>query len=287
MTIPHEVLNCPNFGYPRGTEGRNGYSVEGVCLHITGSDNWEESTKDYLMRYGTNASYNYVIRENGHVIQLVHPDNAAYSHGGVTEPTWPLLKEGVNPNLYTASIARTGSGRTWTWPQWRATWKLLLELSDTYGFPLKEPYVFGHFHITTNRWYCPGVDFWESISNKLGVLTLGISERPVKHKVFAGSFTNLDYANDREHDIAKLSPVIEPKIVEVMIKGKQYYRVFVDEFYEELQAEKALEWLNNNGYNGFITEKVETEEAEKEPTRDFIDVVIEFLEKLIKWLKKQ
>lgn len=299
--IPDEVLDCPNFGYPRSTLGRNGHSVIGVGLHVTGSDNWEESTKDYLMRYGTNASYNYVIRASGWIIQLVPPENAAYSHGGIRDATWPLLKSGVNPNLYTASIARTGSGRRYTYPQWISTWDLIYHLADLCGFPVKEPNIFGHFMITTRRWYCPGVEFWDSIERKLG--KLNEQEKPEDtrlYRVFGGSFKNLEYAKRREHDISKLSPVLEPEIVYNKFLDRYFYRVLVAEHVKVDQAQKAVEWLEEHGYQGFITggkevdlpfpgEEEDEEEEEKDDKNEIVrllQILKEVVQRLLDFFRK-
>ena len=250
-----EKLDCPNFGYPRGTPGRNGYPVEGVCLHITGSDDWER-TKNYLMKYGTNASYNYVVMADGKIIQLVPPENTAYSHGGVTEPTWPLLREGVNPNLYTASVARTGSGRRWTYPQMVSTWKLIKYLSDRFGFPVAEPYIFGHFMLTTGRWYCPGVEFWREIEKQLAYINDNpIEERELSYRVMVGSYKNLDYAKSQEYKIAQLSPVFEPEIVYNEYKGNHYYRVVGAEHYYLPRANEAKAWFKEQGFGVFIVAK--------------------------------
>ncbi len=301
---PDQILDCPNFGYPtRGTPGRKkpdgktSYDVEGVCLHITGSDDWER-TKNYLMRHGTNASYNYVIMADGKTIQLVNPDNAAYSHGGTTDPTWPLLKPNTNPNRYTCSIARTGSGRRWTYPQMAKTWIVIKYLAERYNFPVQWPHVFGHFEITTNRWYCPGVEFWGEIEQQLAFMNDNpVEDRKYIYRVFAGSFEHITNARNREHEVAKLSPVIEPQVVYNKFEGQKYFRVLAAEHYNLTRAHEAKAWFEDKGFGTFVvTKKIGTnvdlpfpgEEPEPKPEpkpEPELDVFRKLLRKLFELLK--
>ncbi len=202
MSIYDEIYHSPNFGYPKGAFGRNGHKIEGICLHITGA-HWK-SNYSWIMNSAANASYNAVIKDDGTVVSLVPEQNAAYSHGRINKATWPLLKSGVNPNLYTLSLARTGSNQnTWTPEQLASTLYVLKHWGRTYDLPLKRPYVFGHFEIdSVGRWYCPGEGFFEQVIRELS--RRDPDDDPVKaalwHRVIAGSFRNPDYARRRvEH----------------------------------------------------------------------------------------
>jgi len=202
VSIYDEIYRSPNFGYPKGAFGRNGHKIEGICLHITGAQ-WK-SNYHWIMNPAANASYNAVIKDDGTVVSLVPEQNAAYSHGRINRATWPLLKSGVNPNLYTLSLARTGSNQnTWTPEQLASTLYVLKHWGRAYDLPLKRPYVFGHFEIdSAGRWYCPGQSFFERVISELS--RREPDDTPEKaalwHRVVAGSFRNLGYARRRvEH----------------------------------------------------------------------------------------
>jgi len=167
MGIYNGSYPTKNFGYPKGTQGRNGHSIVGVGVHISGA-RWA-SNLSWIQNPSSNASYNCIVRRAGSKMLLVPERNAAYSHGRVNRPSWPLLKSGVNPNLYTLSIARTGSNQNeWTEKQMDSTVEVIMYWSEKYGFPPRWPYVFGHFHIdSVNRAYCPGEEFFEELLKRL------------------------------------------------------------------------------------------------------------------------
>ena len=213
MPIYDETYRSPNFGYPKGSFGRAGQGISGICLHITGA-HWE-SNYSWIMNPAANASYNAVIKDDGKVVSLVPEHTAAYSHGRINKPTWPLLQEGINPNLYTLSLARTGSNQnTWTPQQLASTLKVLRYWGAKYNIPLKRPYIFGHFEIdSVNRWYCPGRGFFDRVIAELGKSSplqpeeiaapreredpppeTVPEEQVIWHRVIAGSFRNRDNA---------------------------------------------------------------------------------------------
>lgn len=212
MSIYDETYSSPNFGYPKGSFGRGSYAPLGICLHVTGA-HWE-SNYSWIMNPAANASYNAVIKDDGSVVSLVPEHSAAYSHGRVNKATWPLLKAGVNPNLYTLSLARTGSNQnTWTPEQLESTLRVLKYWGAKYSVPLKRPYIFGHFEIdSVNRWYCPGRGFFERVIAELakGGEAAHTAEaedeheenEPVLwHRVFAGSYRNRDNAEKQAEEL--------------------------------------------------------------------------------------
>ena len=201
MTIYDERYSSPNFGYPKGSFGRCGQTIIGIGLHITGAT-WQ-SNYSWIMNPAANASYNAVVRDDGSVVQLVPEQNAAYAHGRINQPTWPLLKSGVNPNLYTLSLARTGSNQnTWTPQQLQSTLKVLKHWAALYNIPLKRPYIFGHFEIdSAGRWYCPGRGFFDRVISELESGAVADERAAVKpaepviwHRVIAGSYRKLENA---------------------------------------------------------------------------------------------
>src|SRR5512136_587272 len=95
-------IGSPNFGYPDGTHGRNGYAPIGVVMHIAegtlaGCDSWFNSPNN------PGSSTHYCIGKQGEIHRYVDETDAAWGNGQVKSPTWPLLIQGVNPNLYTIS----------------------------------------------------------------------------------------------------------------------------------------------------------------------------------------
>lgn len=169
MSVYHydEICCSPNYGYPKGSPGRRGQKIEAVGLHVSGAA-WE-SNRSWIMNPKANASYNAIVRDDGSVVSLVPEANAAYAHGRINHPTWPLLRAGVNPNLYTLSLARTGSNQnSWTPAQLEGTLKVLRCWGAHYGIPLEQPYIFGHFEIdSVGRWYCPGQGFYKAVISAL------------------------------------------------------------------------------------------------------------------------
>ncbi len=155
--------NCPNFGYPKGTQGRNGQKVEAIIDHVSGG--YWDSNYSWIMNPGSSASYNYYVRLNGQIIRFVDDNNAAYSNGAVHNPTWSLLKKGVNPNLYTLSICREGHNHEKpTEEQYKSILFLHKEKIKKFNIPIDREHITGHFVISSHRYYCPGSGFpWETL----------------------------------------------------------------------------------------------------------------------------
>ena len=165
---PDEVYESPNFGYPaRGTKGRQGHKIIGVVNHITGGE-WA-GNKAWLMNPNAYASYNVIVKRDGTVAQFVDPANAAWAHGRINKPNWPLLKSGVNPNLYTLAVARVGSNQNkWEEAQMDAIVNINMAWAKEHGFPPEWPHILGHKHIdSVNRWYCPGDPFLNELYVRL------------------------------------------------------------------------------------------------------------------------
>ncbi len=145
-----------------------------------------------MTRVGGTASYNVLVKRDGTAVMLVDPNDAAWSHGKINKPNWPLLKSGVNPNLYTLSICRVGSDqRKWDPPQMDTIVRIIKLWANEFDFPAKWPNVFGHKHIDgVDRWYCPGNPFLNELYVRLAVPD--IEPKPVEDdewfRVVAGSY---------------------------------------------------------------------------------------------------
>lgn len=215
------IEQSPNFGYPRrGTLGRGGHKIDSICLHITGGS--YDSASNWIKRPEALAGYNAIIRLDGTVVQFVEEQNAAWAHGKVDRPSWPLLRAGINPNQHSLSLARVGSNQnTWTPAQLRATLDVLKYWGHKYDITLKRPYVFGHFEIdSVNRWYCPGRPFFDEVIKQLPAVNSAILPK---------------------------NPINEPKNDEVT-----WYRVVAGSYRRRENAEKQREMLQAQGINAFV-----------------------------------
>lgn len=78
--------------------------------------------------------------------------NTAWHAGNVFAPTWPLLKKGVNPNLYTIGISLAGFSKDKCTPkQLPALANLLATLSQKHGIPLDTHHLVFHSEIDKRK----------------------------------------------------------------------------------------------------------------------------------------
>jgi len=183
-------VGSPNYGYPRGTEGRGGHQVIAIVNHImqgtlAGTDAWFNNP-------AAKASAHFGIGRDGTIHQYVKLGNAAWANGAVRSPSWPLLKKGVNPNLYTVSIEHEGySGDKLTPEQYQATLALHKWLIEELDLEVNRDTIIGHYRIDS-EWKagCPGPGFpWERLFKDLqelpGTPILGQAEAtPEQLKAF-------------------------------------------------------------------------------------------------------
>jgi hypothetical protein len=247
-----EIYKTPNYGYPKGSHGRNGQKIIAIGLHISGGS-WS-SNYNWIMNPKANASYNALVKDDGKIVSLVPEENAAYSHGKVVNSTWSLLKPGVNPNLYTLSVARTGSDqRTWTTAQLDSTIKLLKHWCSKYGIKPVRPYIFGHFEIdTVDRWYCPGKNFFETVISEIGIINLQADGRAKQiFSVVAGSYR---FKSNAEHRVTLLAQLgIKAIISKVQVKtGQDFYRVITGSYLDADLARLSAARLQKIGLDSFV-----------------------------------
>jgi len=188
-----EVFTSPNFGYPsRGTQGRQGQQIIGIGVHISGGE--FPGNHAWIMNPNAKASYNVLVKRDGKAVHYVAPENTAWSHGAIRSSSWPLLKQGVNPNVYTLSVARVGSNQNlWTPEQMDTIVNIIRTWGRQFNFPTAWPHVFGHKHIdAVNRWYCPGNPFLKELYARLAIPEPSLTPIPptndLWHRVIAGSY---------------------------------------------------------------------------------------------------
>lgn len=162
-------VGSPYFGYPDGVKGRNGYQPIAVVLHIAegslaGCDAWFNSPNNQ------GSSTHYAIGKRGEIHQYVAEEDAAWGNGQVRKPTWPLLIEGVNPNLYTVSIEHEGfTGEPWTEAMFHADVWLVRRITQQWNIPVDRDHIIGHYHIdSVTRARCPGTGLpWDRLLAEL------------------------------------------------------------------------------------------------------------------------
>ena len=146
------------------TQGRDGARPEAVVIHImegtlAGTDAW---FNDPVSR----VSAHYGIGRFGVIHQYVSESDTAYHAGRVREPSWRLIKPGVNPNSYTVGIEHEGTVYS-PWPAalYEASAALVRVICDRWSIPLDRDHVIGHREIYGLK-LCPGgvVDFTRLIS---------------------------------------------------------------------------------------------------------------------------
>jgi N-acetyl-anhydromuramyl-L-alanine amidase AmpD len=158
-------VGSPYFGYPDGVHGRNGYKPIAVVLHIAegslaGCDAWFNSPNN------TGSSTQYCVGKNGEIHQYVSEDDAAWGNGQVNKPSWPLLIQDVNPNLYTISIEHEGfTGEPWTEPMFNTDVWLVGQIIQRWNIPIDKDHIIGHYRIdSVNRARCPGTGLpWDRL----------------------------------------------------------------------------------------------------------------------------
>ena len=151
------TMLTPNFGYPRGTRGRNGHVPHIIVLHVSGGT-WT-SNRNWLMNPAAPASYNRYVRRDGQEVIFVPDENAAWAHGRINRPTTRALKAAnINPNLYSLSLCREGHNHHEPTPEQYATMlRIIREWTMKYDISADRTTIIGHNEIdSVNRAFCPG-----------------------------------------------------------------------------------------------------------------------------------
>ena len=241
---------------------RNGYKPMFICWHI--ADGTYNGTITWERNSSSQVSSHFVLGKNGEVAQLVPLDMAAWTQGGIRNPTHPYVKShpSVNPNQYCVSIECEGfwketKGKL-TDAQFNSavdlTKHIVSEVKKLYNvdIPIDREHIIGHCEINTvTRSHCPGELF---PFDELIALARGEDAEPVQdetaslpYTVQCGAFASADNANALKE---KLS-------------ARGYYcyltnhlgtlRVCVGKFATKEEAAKTASDLNRKGFAGFVT----------------------------------
>jgi N-acetyl-anhydromuramyl-L-alanine amidase AmpD len=137
--------------------GRSGYKPEAIVIHIcegtlAGTVAWFKNPRSIV-------SAHYIVGKDGSVTQMVAPENTAWHAGLVKNPTWPLIKKGINPNLYTIGIENEGfATEAPTLLQFYSLVRLVQQLAAKFNIALDEKHIIPHHSIRADK-TCPGPYF--------------------------------------------------------------------------------------------------------------------------------
>src|SRR5690242_841723 len=100
------------------------FTPEAIVIHVM--DGTERGTDAWFGDASSHVSAHYGVSKAGEVHQYVSEQDVAYHAGVVNSPSWPLLKAGVSPNLYTIGIEHEGTADSeWTDEQYAASAQLI------------------------------------------------------------------------------------------------------------------------------------------------------------------
>jgi N-acetylmuramoyl-L-alanine amidase len=107
------ALDITWIGSKHKNKGRGGFRPEAVVIHVmegtlVGTDSWFNNP-------ASKVSAHYGVGRDGTIHQYVSETDTAFHAGRRSKPTWGLIKDGINPNLYTIGIEHEGDGGS-AWP---------------------------------------------------------------------------------------------------------------------------------------------------------------------------
>ncbi len=139
---------------PNYTAGRQGYRPEAIVIHImagtlVGTDAWFSSRQ-------SGVSAHYGIGKQGEVHQYVDESDSAWHAGRRYAPSWSLIKDRVNPNLYTIGVEHEGrDDDAWPDTMYDASARLIQGVCLRWEIPIDRRHIVGHREIYARK-TCPG-----------------------------------------------------------------------------------------------------------------------------------
>lgn len=144
-----EIIGTPNFW-----KGRHDYKPIAIVLHIC--EGTEEGTVAWFQNPKSDVSAHYLVCKNGHIINFVPEENTAWHAGYVYNPTWKLIKNKINPNLYTIGIEHEGfADEPAPLLQLAASARLIASIAARWNIPRDTCHIIGHNMINGHK-TCPG-----------------------------------------------------------------------------------------------------------------------------------
>lgn len=137
--------------------GRKGYAPELIVIHIM--DGTLSGTDSWFANIASQVSAHYGIGKNGEIHQYVKEEDSAWHAGRIDAPSAKLVKQNVNPNLYTIGIEHEGSSKdVWTEEMKQASAALIQEICQRFKIPIDREHVIGHYQIYSKKPDCPSRD---------------------------------------------------------------------------------------------------------------------------------
>ncbi|MGH9495667.1 MAG: N-acetylmuramoyl-L-alanine amidase [Candidatus Sulfotelmatobacter sp.] len=145
-------IGCPPTNFHHGRP--YGLRPEAVVVHIM--DGSFAAGESVFRDPTTQKSAHYGISGRGDVHQYVDENDTAFHAGIVVNPTWPLLKPRINPNVYTIGIEHEGRpDDIWQEEQLASSARLIGQIIARWGIPLDSSHIIRHHQIRASK-TCPG-----------------------------------------------------------------------------------------------------------------------------------
>ena len=123
--MPVKWIGCPASNFRPGRP--QGLRPEAIVIHII--DGSFAAGESVFLDPTSQKSAHYAISKSGEIHQFVDENDTAFHAGVVVNPSWDLLKAGVNPNFYTIGIEHEGRpDDEWPEAQLSASATLLLQI---------------------------------------------------------------------------------------------------------------------------------------------------------------
>lgn len=250
---------------------RNGYKPMFICWHI--ADGTYNGTITWERNSSSQVSSHFVLGKNGEVAQVVPLDMAAWTQGGIRNPTHPYVKAhpSVNPNQYCVSIECEGFWKETKGKLTDAQFNSAVELTKhivsevkklyNVGIPIDREHMIGHCEINTvTRSHCPGELFpfdelIKAVNKQGGNQSAGTGssasipsvDTKYHYTVQVGSYKNSINAESMYNEISNMGYFTFKQSV----AGNT--RVCVGKFENRNDAEITRKDLQKKGYEGFVT----------------------------------
>ena len=200
-------------------QSRSGYVPKFICWHIAdgtlnGTLAWEQNPQSQV-------SSHFILGKNGEVYQMVPLNMAAWTQGGIRNPTHPYVKthQNINPNLYCVSIECEGYWKDTKGKLTDAQFKSAVELTKHQG----------------------------SADSGSSQTSSGANDTKYHYTVQVGSYKNSINADSMYREIANMGYFAFKQSV----SGNT--RVCVGKFETRDEAEITRKDLLKKGYEGFTT----------------------------------
>jgi N-acetyl-anhydromuramyl-L-alanine amidase AmpD len=131
------------------------FTPEAIVIHVMAGT--ERGTDAWFGDASSHVSAHYGVSKTGEVHQYVMEQDVAFHAGVVNAPSWPLLKQGLSPNLYTIGIEHEGMAEDeWTDEQYSSSAELIAAIAARWSIAIDDSHVVAHRTINALHGGCPG-----------------------------------------------------------------------------------------------------------------------------------